>query len=186
MKQIRKQIFETNSSSTHSVNFRKNSDKYDWTALDEYVNKDDNKLHIKFGEFGWGYDEYEDAYNKLSYVLTMIMETKQADYCHTGITSLDEYYNLDEFILVESIITEHVKDCTGIVIDSKVVFEPYDDPEIDIKNESHGVIEHDGYIDHQSCEYYECLDDFLNDWGVDIESFIFDENIQLIIDNDNH
>lgn len=185
MKQIRTQIFETNSSSSHSLNFRKKDPKLNYAGLDEYVKKD-KKLHMKFGQFGWGYDEYEDAYNKLSYLLTMIIETKKATFCRSGITSLDEYYNLDEFILVEAIITEHVKDCTGIIIDSKVEFNPYDDPEIDINNKSRGYVSHDGYIDHQSCEYYGCLDDFLNDYETDIENFIFDENIQLIIDNDNH
>lgn len=185
MKQIRKNIFETNSSSTHSVSIA--NPKLNYDQLIDYVNPDDNMIHIQFGEFGWGYDEYEDAYNKLAYLLTMILETRKATFCRGGITTIDEYYMLDEFILVESIVTENTPGCKGICIDNDgFKFNEYDDPDIDIKNESHGYLDHNGYIDHQSCEDYESLNDFLEDWGTNITDFIFNENIQLVIDNDNH
>ena len=185
MRQIRKRIFETNSSSTHSVSIT--NPKLDLSQLDEYVDPADHYIHIQFGEFGWGYDEYEDAYNKLAYLLTMILETQHATFGRSGFTTLEEFYMLDDFILLESIVTEVAKDCKGInIFNDGFKFNPYDDPEIDIKNESHGWLDHEGYIDHQSCEDYRCLADFLEDWGVSIEDFIFDENIQLVIDNDNH
>lgn len=43
-----------------------------------------------------------------------------------------------------------------------------------------------GYIDHQSYEDYRSISDFLDDWGTDLVNFIFNPNITLIIDNDNH
>lgn len=186
MKQLRKNIFETNSSSTHSVTIN-GKDKYEWDALSGYVDDEDGKIHVELGEFGWGYDEYEDAYMKLSYLLTMILELRKATFGHTGIKTLEEYYNLDEFILVESIVVENTPGCKGIELkNADFNFNPYDDPEIDIKNETQGYLDHNGYIDHQSYEDYECLDDFLNSWDTSIEDFIFNESVQLIIDNDNH
>lgn len=185
MIQERKNIFETNSSSTHSVCLT-NEPKYNWNELDEYVNSEDKRLHIKFGKFGWGYDEYDDAYNKLSYLLTMILEIRKAYFGQEGIKTLEEFYNLDEFILVESIVLEHTSDCLGIVIDdSELKFNPYDDDNIDINNSTRGYVSHNGYIDHQSYEDYECLDDFLEQWDTNIEDFIFNESLRLVIDNDN-
>lgn len=187
MRQIRKSIFETNSSSTHSVNIygASNPPIYEYT-LGEYVDPADHYIHIQFGEFGWGYDEYEDDFNKLQYLLTMILETHKATFGHGGIKTIDEFYMLDDFLLVESIVTEHIPECKGICIfDDGFEFHEYDDPEIDINNESHGYLYHNGYIDHQSCEDYHCLGDFLEDWGVSVEEFLFNPHVQLVIDNDN-
>ena len=47
-------------------------------------------------------------------------------------------------------------------------------------------LDFDGYIDHQSHEDYSCLQDFLDDYGVTIEEFIFSPNVILHTDNDNH
>ena len=186
MIQERKNIFETNSSSTHSVCLTNATNKYNWNELDEYVSSEDRRLHIKFGEFGWGDDEYEDAYNKLSYLLTMILELRKASFGKEGIKTLEEFYSLDEFILVESIVLEHTSDCLGIVIDdSEIKFIPYDEENIDQSIEIKGYVSHNGYIDHQSYENYKCLYDFLEEWETNIEDFIFNESLQLIIDSDN-
>lgn len=59
---VRRGVFESNSSSTHTVavaNFE--------YSIDDALNL---KEHISVGEFGWGYDEYNDSINKLSYFLT--------------------------------------------------------------------------------------------------------------------
>lgn len=187
MIQERKNIFETNSSSTHSVCLTNAANKYNWNELDEYVSSEDKRLHIKFGEFGWGYDEYEDAYNKLSYLLTMILELRKASFGQEGIKTLDEFYSLDEFILVESIVLEHTSDCLGIVIDdSELKFIPYGDDNIDINNSTRGYVSHNGYIDHQSYEDYTSLCDFLEQWETSIEDFIFNESVRLVISNDNN
>ena len=184
MKQVRKNIFETNSSSTHSVSISGDSNPSTYTCtLDQYVS-DDGYLHIKFGEFGWGYDEYTDDYVKLQYLLTMIAETHKNDFYHPGYTSLDEFYDLDDFILLESIICEHVKDCKGIKVESEVNDSVHNDITDKDGNPCH-IIEIDGYIDHQSYEDYDCLNDFLDDWDLTIEKFLFNDNVELIIDNDN-
>lgn len=59
MKQIRQSVFETNSSSTHSICIAKN------------VELDIPKtLQFKFGEFGWECDTLNSTYEKASYLYT--------------------------------------------------------------------------------------------------------------------
>jgi len=186
MKQIRHNIFETNSSSTHSVSLTNmSSDIPNFEQLDSYVDPADHYIHIGFGEFGWGYNEYVDAYTKLQYLLTMILETNKCDFGKPiGIKSIEEFYLCDDFILLESIITEHVKDCKGInIIDPDIKLNVC---EIEGTDEVIQYVTHNGYIDHQSCENYNCLADFLNDFETTIEDFVFNENVMLLIDSDNN
>lgn len=63
MKTIRRSVFETNSSSTHSISI---------IGKDNYQYPKQNTIHCEFGEYGWGYDKLNTVYEKLSYVLTMI------------------------------------------------------------------------------------------------------------------
>lgn len=185
MKQIRKNIFETNSSSTHSVAIygQSNPPMYEYT-LGAYIDPADHYLHMKFGEFGWGYDEYEDDYTKLQYLLTMIAETASNDRFNPKFTNLEEFYALDDFILLESIVCEHIEGCKGINIISEITDKTYDDI-LDKDGNMYHSLEFDGYIDHQSCEDYNCLADFLEAWDLSIEEFLFNPHVQLIIDNDN-
>lgn len=62
MKQIRKGVFETNSSSVHAICITKNSNNY-------YV---PDELHFGFGEFGWQFDTYDSVSDKASYLWTAI------------------------------------------------------------------------------------------------------------------
>ena len=183
MRQERHNIFETNSSSTHSVSLTNmSSDIPNFEQLDSYVDPADHYIHMTFGEFGWGYDEYTDAYTKLQYLLTLLLEIKKATFGREGITTMDEFYNLDEYILIESIVTEHAKECKGICIyDDGLEVKEYEGPD----GETRYWTTHNGYVDHQSCENYDCLADFLDDWETDIETFVFNENNMLVIDCDN-
>lgn len=63
MKQIRHSVFETNSSSTHSITILNSEDKY---ICPNYIPT------IPFGEYGWEQETYTDYTDKLSYVVTMI------------------------------------------------------------------------------------------------------------------
>lgn len=91
---IRKGVFETNSSSMHSICF---SGENNFT---EY----DSPIYVEFGEFGWGYDELNTAQEKLSYVLTYISE------CYS--------YEVEDFQSIKYYIwlNEMVKDYTGFSI----------------------------------------------------------------------
>lgn len=171
MFKIRKGIFETNSSSTHSVSIEGDK-KLDNPNLPVYC--ESNKVKSGFGKFGWEVDSYADQETKLSYLLTMIAEVnKRKD-------NLCSFYELEDFKKVEDVIKKHCK-CDGIDIGKEPEIEKY--KWYDGEYYSYNI---DGYIDHQSTETYHCLDDFLNDWGVTIEEFIFSPNVWLNTDNDNY
>ena len=162
MKQIRRGVFETNSSSTHSVSItgRKMKGKL---PVDQ-----NGYVYTSLGEFGWEVCDYRDAETKLSYLLTMAWELN--GYGHKYFRDndnlqhdIEEFVETRDFQRIERAVC-YETGCDGVWLD-------------DTK---------DGYIDHQSCEGYNSIDDFLNDWGTDIEDFIFNKNTVLHTDNDNH
>lgn len=62
MRQIRRSVFETNSSSSHSISIS-GEDSWD---IPTYT------LYAGFDEYGWDNDDFYGVENKLSYVLTMV------------------------------------------------------------------------------------------------------------------
>ncbi len=68
-RQIRKSVFETNSSSTHAICITKKKDNY---KLPDYID-------FEFGEFGWECEKYEDTYNKASYLITAIFSFSKSE-----------------------------------------------------------------------------------------------------------
>lgn len=66
MKQIRKGVFETNSSSTHSICIAKN--------VELTIPK---SLHFSFGEFGWEIDTLYSVGEKASYLYTGLMANRR-------------------------------------------------------------------------------------------------------------
>lgn len=62
MKKIRNNVFETNSSSTHSICIA--------TDAELIIPQ---SLHFSFGEFGWGYDTLNSVEEKASYLYTGLM-----------------------------------------------------------------------------------------------------------------
>lgn len=144
---IRRNVFETNSSSSHSISIKSNSGELtpNYIYIDE-----DNIMHTEFGEFGWGYETYTDQSNKLSYVVTMMGALSG--------TYDESLYEYGPFIHLKEDLIEYTG-CSDLVIDS-----------------------FDGYVDHQSVcnivEDYCEVENYIN--------FIYNSNIKLIIDNDNH
>ena len=72
---IRLNCFETNSSSSHSITLGKSKDTYLTSILkngtvtyNDNITPDENGvITLEGGEFGWGYETYNDAYNKANY-----------------------------------------------------------------------------------------------------------------------
>jgi len=62
MKNIRRSVFETNSSSMHSLSIIGSSKMHD--------GKFKNKICLEFDEFGWGYDRLSTPTEKASYLIT--------------------------------------------------------------------------------------------------------------------
>lgn len=157
---IRRNVFESNSSSSHSLTVNKcgSTGKLE---VDEY----ENKVITHFGEFGWGYDTYTDPETKLSYLVTMLIET------NCDCFSIEELCETDDFKAINDVVAEHCE-CSGILIDEEITKKSWGD-----------WADHEGYIDHQSVMNITKL---LNNYDCTIEEFIFDPGIELIIDNDNH
>ena len=61
MKKVRRGIFETNSSSSHSISI---------ASGDNWAGKITDNITIETGEYGWEYERYSDFYSKASYALT--------------------------------------------------------------------------------------------------------------------
>jgi len=66
MKQIRRNLFETNSSSTHAITIANNSD-------DDFKNNLPKVLELELGEFGWEFDRYQTTFERASYLFTAIV-----------------------------------------------------------------------------------------------------------------
>jgi hypothetical protein len=162
-KQIRNSVFESNSSSTHSLTVHKNG-LNQTLEVDEFT----NKVITHFGEFGWGYDVFTDPETKLSYLVTMLVET------HSNCYSIEELCETEQYSLINDAVALHCN-CDGILIDEVIRQDSWEDEKYDWN-------EHEGYVDHQSVmdiqkllDYYDCT----------VEEFIFDDGIKLIIDCDN-
>ncbi len=158
MIQIRKNVFETNSSSTHSLVISKEDHAYDYHLPVE----DDGTLVITFGEFGWGPEILAAPIEKLSYLIT--------DRC--GLYNISDDESSDQESIKEVVMeSEAVRDIVETVMRccpevKDVVFE---------LNDSWNPF---GYIDHQSqgTSYEEDLS---------IEDIIFSNKVIIMIDNDN-
>ena len=155
---IRRSVFETNSSSVHSVTVvGSNNSEYNYRGLPVLS---DGYVHTTGGEFGWEVQTYSDPIHKLEYIVTMLHQVYRADTCE-ALMELAEFKELSDLIA-------NVCSCNGLLVDCK---DGYWDM---------------GYIDHQSCEGYTNLDEFLDNYSVTLEEFIFNPNVQLHTDNDNH
>lgn len=175
MKTTRSNVFETNSSSVHTVCVRPITENYD-TNQALPVDYDGNVIG-EFMEFGWS-GKCNTASDKLAYLLVMIWETIPYDnkpndasiWCTDFKSERDNAIRIiketDAFKRLENILKEY-GGYNGL----------------DISNES------EGYIDHQSCEYYRSLDGFLNDNGIFSDKDVYDFIVgpsYIVIDNDNH
>lgn len=89
---VRKSIFETNSSSSHSITIETGGSLWDTIAPDI-----DGVIWIIGDEFGWGYDEFNDAETKANYA------------------ALDFYYCGEEDRL--NMLKEVIEDYTGYPVE---------------------------------------------------------------------
>lgn len=165
MKVIRKSVFETNSSSMHSIAVPK--EYFNGTAKESKSNiAISNKVTL--GDFQWADRIYTDETTKLSYALTQLY--MQA--CHK--------------LYEDGYTYEKIND--KVILNTMKEFDMYKDIELIVKDETDRdlVIDFDDRyvgIDHQSVcnDFYKLL----SDNNITLRQFIFDENISLIIDDDN-
>lgn len=110
MKKIRNKVFETNSSSVHSISIDKSGLEKNSFKLDK-----NGYIHIDYGSFDKCYELFETQYKKLSYLITC---------CYYIASNSDSVIDTYEFRLIQDAIKKYTN-CNGIIIDNKN--EPYID-----------------------------------------------------------
>lgn len=171
MKSVRKGVFETNSSSTHSISIS------DTVQINDTIGIDENGVcHIHCGEFGWEVEEYNDSSSKAAYCLTYLKMASMTPGDRKVMSITDdtlESLNISEYM--KNFYTV-IKEVTGA---KEVRFVPECEP--DPKDPQSDYCW--GYIDHQSFEV--CEEAFYAP-SENLKNFIFNKNSILITDNDNH
>lgn len=149
MIQIRKGVFETNSSSSHSIVVMKEPYTTDET-LPDWRLRNEGIVHFPSYDlsFGWGKDILSNPYGRLCYAI--------ASYS-------DDDDKIDEIC---ELCRKNVKGFNGFRFDHAEYGDGIDR----------------GYVDHLS---YGLLQQTLDECGVSLEEFIFNNRYIVIIDNDN-
>ena len=181
MRSIRNNVFETNSSSTHSLSIKRNkTGKYDYNLNMNNM----GKIPLIFGrnsDFGWGEAVYNDSYTKLNYLACMAFE------CHCQLLARNKrelIKNMEDVLKIKDIqklaneLKKNVKGFTGFTL-NKVDFGAFQG------GNYAGVLYLVNSIDHQSWEDYKSIDDFLKRYKITLENFLFNPSVKLVIGNDN-
>lgn len=153
IQQVRAQVFETNSSSTHSIALNTLTPL---TKSTDYTITKDGAFHIPYYEFGWGYEEINEADLKAAYLYIYIQDWVRPK----SSADADAYLDLFEKV---------------IFTQTKATSFSFDPPD-----KWHGA----GYIDHQSVESRDL--DYLFASPEPLTNFVFCRNSILTLDNDNH
>jgi hypothetical protein len=185
--QIRHGVFETNSSSSHSLSLSEKFDKNDTTLidLDFDIDPTDTYIQVKYGEFGWEEEEFNDSKTKLSYVVTFLNDVVRVDgttnevyvdrevvsdidYCKKGNPSLEKYLDPNIYPKLREMLDEVVFEYTGYKIQT-------------IDNDASSYFKQ-GYIDHQSMSLLVFEDIFES--KEKLANFIFNKKSTLHTGND--
>lgn len=157
MRTIRAGVFETNSSSTHSLVISGHGD------IDtQYTINGDGLLEIHPYRFGWEWEEYTAAWIKLTYIYLYIKDWVMGNRGYRTPDPDSPYMKLLEDVCKEQ------TGCVGL---------------IEIPDDDDGFYPL-GYIDHQSVEDRD-LDYLFENDGQSLRDFIFNKNSILKTGNDN-
>jgi hypothetical protein len=163
MKQIRQNVFETNSSSTHSLTISNKALKPSELRADDCFT---GQVIVEFGEYGWGPDRLTRQDKRLSYLCTMFWELE----CR-GLTDVATIVDKPGYITIDTAVFKH----TGLHIKLRGI-------KVSMYS---GVLAIDGYVDHQSStDDYKDIADFLAQNNLTAEEFIFG-GVSVKISNDN-
>lgn len=153
---IRTGVFETNSSSSHSLSIGKKD-----TVV---ANKNPGVWEVLFGEYGWGYERLTEPVEKLSYVLTSIQ------YYDPNI----DYSNVSAQKIMDSVYFEWIAQAfheIGILVIPKESEDFY----------PCGYVDHES-TDLLADVFHSSQEEFQKK----IIDLVFNEKYVIIIDNDNH
>ena len=157
MKQIRKGIFETNSSSSHSISIGKGIND---TSLDGKP-----VIEATGGEFGWGISHHRNARTKLDYLVTALFKGCKK------VSDIRTSHDFDLYVKLSKVISDHL----GATL--KVI------PLEQVEDWQTGkLIDSFGFIDHQSDG---TAHEILRSSENRIKNYLFSTNSVLMISNDN-
>lgn len=164
--QIRRSVFETNSSSTHSISIIKKSN------LDEFP----DTVVFDNGEFGWEFEIYYDTTSKAEYLWEAITS------CYWN--KIDKVNNAINFI-TDTLAKYNIKAVFPYAANMKVKTHTYDDGSTytHIKFMNDNDEEDDGYVDHGKELGYFLVDVLSNEKK--LMNYLFDYNSYVSTGNDN-
>lgn len=90
MKKIRRSLFETNSSSSHSIEICPTGQIDD--VLESAI---DDVVYLGTGEYGWGYDKLTSAYEKADYCAVRFLLEENEDALETLAAVIKDQTNLE-------------------------------------------------------------------------------------------
>ena len=154
---IRQGVFETNSSSSHSISY--NNDN---TEVSRCLREVGTTVVITGGEFGWGYEELTTPYEKMQYVLTSVVS----------------YENVENR-LHESVLYKWIQEMVLDYSNETLVLE-----EVECEFYPYGYIDHQSSDLLTDKDYWQTDNEELFKNG--IKDLVFSDKYSIIIDNDNH
>ena len=157
MLQIRKNVFETNSSSTHSLVMSNKDRGYNYNLPVE-----DGVLTIPFGEFGWGPELLVEPIEKLSYLITDRIDIYDIP---------DEIKDDEDAIQALIMESEPIREIVDAI---KYCCSEVEEVRFEIGDNWNPF----GYVDHQSCGTS-------REDGLSIEEIVFSNKVIIMISNDN-
>jgi len=165
MKQlIRHSVFETNSSSCHSISIAQGME------LNNIPYPDNNgNIKIESGEFGWEVDSYNDFDSKASYLIVYIRDWSRG--------KKEEFRNIFENVIKEQ------TGCENILYEDQFWDIETKEYEYEGKVRSYESNLGRGYIDHQSVEDGDL--DYMFENISEMKDFLFCTGSVLYTDNDN-
>lgn len=159
---VRWGVFETNSSSTHSVAMYLWPKEYQKLYL-----HDDGKYHVKFRNFDGRCEHIQDLSDKIAFLLQLSMQGQGVyNYLDSSAepSELEEDYeillDLPLYKEIQSALMQYDSACKGLVVDRLM-----------------------GTIDHQTATEYYRGEDFLEDQRISLRDFLFGNTV-LIADHD--
>ena len=152
---VRRNTFETNSSSTHAICIATESKLYF-----------PDSLHFKLGEFGWEFSVLDDPESKASYLFTAIVHLNEDE--SRMKLPIDEWY---EICWIKDVLARYGVEAT------------FQDPPWEKFNYSDGYFLGYGYIDH-GYELSDFLNDVLVYEDLLIK-FLFTDASYILTGNDN-
>lgn len=181
MKVIRKGVFETNSSSSHSLVV---SEQGGFEPFNIPTNSK-GQVACLFGEYGWGGPTLYSQRDKLTYLTTYVASAECPRYLSNNDDPVKEFRRTKGYKLIDKFLQKYSNGFNLQALKKELKL---------IKGEDGYSVEFPGYIDHQSIAFNPKdkrnrfngdLAFWLDERNETVESVILNSRISIEISNDN-